>query len=227
MNKEYRRLNNEAKKITDSFCKDVDVPVDIEGLIKEKLDTEVEDYILHPYGLILGMCSNTPQMVKVKKDEEIILVQLNEHVIFIDSGLLSPNQTGRRRFTIAHEAGHRFLMLLDRKNENVCHRLYRSIETTKRFDINEWRANVFGACLLMPEDNVRYQFNKFIGTDYIEKLSPFDLPVYWKFLQMAKFFQVSGQALAIRLKNLKLIDDFSFKCCIPRISLDIFVDEEN
>ena len=83
--------------------------VNIEGLLKDKLGISIEYYTLHPRGMILGMCSNQRQIVKVKDGNEILLAELNENVIFIDSSLKDRRMEGRRNFTIAHEGGHHFL----------------------------------------------------------------------------------------------------------------------
>ena len=93
-------LNGIGRDIVRSFSTDEFEPVDIEDLLKKLLGISVEDYTLHPRGLILGMCSNQSQLVKVKKDREIILAELNKNVVFIDSSLNDPWHEGRRNFTI-------------------------------------------------------------------------------------------------------------------------------
>ena len=53
-----RDLNEIGQNIARSYSKDVFALIDIEDLLKKLLNITVEDYTLHPRGLILGMCSN-------------------------------------------------------------------------------------------------------------------------------------------------------------------------
>jgi len=205
----YNQINDIAQGITNSYCRDVFSPVDIESLLKDMLEISVEYYTLHPRGNILGMCSNCPQMVKVKDGDEIILAQLNENVIFIDSSLKDIKVQGRRMFTIAHEGGHMFLFKMEGKKDTLAHRYYRALPVSRKFDWDEWQADAMASCLLMPEPNIRYVFELFFQSNHIEKINPFDKFNYSAFSAMADFFKVSKTALGIRLKKLRLIDSFT------------------
>lgn len=210
-------LNKIGQDIISTYTDEIFSPVNIEVLLKNCLDISVEDYTLHPSGQILGMCSNHSHIVKVKQDDEVILAELNKHVVFIDSSLNSPNQIGRRNFTIAHEGSHHFLFNIEEKGGSFVHHFCRTVSRSRFFDPNEWRADVLASCLLLPEDHVRYAFFMFFSTEHIERISPFDRDNYSRFTDMSIFFQVSKTALAIRLKKLGLINEFSFNK-----SLDVF-----
>lgn len=210
-------INRIGQDIISTYTDEIFSPLNIEALLKDCLDISIEEYTLHPKGLILGMCSNYPHIVKVKQDDEVIFAELNRNVVFIDSSLNSPNQIGRRNFTIAHEGSHHFLFNLEEENGNRVHHFCRTVSQSRFFDPNEWQADVLASCLLLPEDHVRYAFFTFFNGEHIDRISPFDRDNYSRFTDMSIFFQVSKTALAIRLKKLNLISEYSLNK-----SLDIF-----
>lgn len=100
----------------------------------------------------------------------------------------------RQRFTLAHEIGHLYLghngdFFLDRAI------LFRNSRSSEGTDSREVDANRFAAELLMPENLVRERFeNGFDDRDEDEIVS-----------LLARIFEVSTQAMAIRLQSLGLI----------------------
>lgn len=86
--------------------------------------------------------------------------------------------TQRQRFTIAHELGHALL-----HNETLPRESYKNDWGTRQ--IKEMEANRFAAELLMP----RRAVNAVVNT------AP-------PFLELCRIFDVSGEAMDIRLKNL-------------------------
>lgn len=110
---------------------------------------------------------------------------------------ISANKTDhyfRQRFTLAHELGH-YLYHADLISDGVDdNRAYRSSPEGKYYNVNitaaeETDANRFAASVLMPADLVREYWPK-VGRDLAE---------------MAKTFQVSQQAMEIRLQGLRLL----------------------
>ena len=98
----------------------------------------------------------------------------------------------RKRFTIAHELGHHFLHLIeDGEFVDGDADLFRQPpESGEELSEERWReiqANMFAAALLMPEDEVREAWLRLrsIGA-------------------MARLFNVSEQAMGIRLDQLRL-----------------------
>lgn len=113
-------------------------------------------------------------------------------------GVNSSHPQPRQRFTIAHEIGHLRLhegkpLIVD-KLVRVDLRRAASLPN----DRAEVEANRFAACLLMPEDLVRREF---------QKLTPKRAPVQVDAVvgNLASTFQVSSQAMAIRLRELGLL----------------------
>lgn len=94
------------------------------------------------------------------------------------------NSDLRDRFTVAHELGHYFL---HSKQGDI------QIEAA-RFGTGraEWEANWFAAALLMPEDDVRQQYDR-TGE-----------------VGLAARYQVSTEALKVRLDSLELVGSNGF-----------------
>lgn len=125
----------------------------------------------------------------VIQDEKIYMNESKEYEL--------KNNPGRRNFTIAHELGHWFLHK-DLAQENlfgmkgnvlICRGINNKIDNKER------QANIFASHLLMPEKFLKTQLSSFTTP-----LNEYDLR------KLAKIFQVSKQAMKIRLVDeLKLL----------------------
>jgi len=99
----------------------------------------------------------------------------------------------RRRFTIAHELGH--MMLHEGKEVRVdtAFRVnLRSPESSTAEDVEEIESNAFAASLLMPESFLKNDLSGFV----------FDIDDEAHIQSLAKRYQVSTQAMTLRLVNL-------------------------
>lgn len=111
-------------------------------------------------------------------------------------GVNSAEPETRQRFTIAHEIGHFLLhegrpLIVDR-HVRVDRRDASSSMGTKREEVE---ANAFAAELLMPEEMIRHQFEA-LAKDHAS------LPAERLVNRLARQFEVSGQAMEIRLGSL-------------------------
>lgn len=104
--------------------------------------------------------------------------------------LSAEDQPVRKRFTVAHELGHFVLHLSGRQGDFVD--TSDSFRTTYDPDLSwtaerrmEWEANIFAAALLMEETLVRKKWDEIRNIE-----------------GTARWFQVSQQAMAIRLESL-------------------------
>jgi len=120
-------------------------------------------------------------------------------VIKDDGGVVAVNEShhrNRRRFTIAHELGH---FVLHGNSARVFIDagpvFYRDEAAADGTRIQEIQANTFAAELLMPESAVVDIFRK-------QPLDPHDEAAVRR---MAARFEVSAQALTLRLINLGLV----------------------
>jgi Zn-dependent peptidase ImmA (M78 family) len=106
----------------------------------------------------------------------------------------------RRRFTIAHEVGHHVLRHQFTPGEHVHvdrgnFISQRSPRSAAGVDRKEIEANQFAAHLLMPDDLVRR---------HVESLGSLSL-VDWQVAKLAEKFDVSEQAMTIRLTTMGLL----------------------
>ena len=152
---------------------------------------------------------------------------IDKKIVVIDQSLEpddNPKMRGRYRFTVAHEVGHwvlhreqllaaRSAPLLNQAPEPsiICRTADRKLPV-------ETQADRFAGFLLMPEEMVRCQWREIAGSDdpYVaeEEIAWLESqsdrvgggqPTVELARWMADAFHVSGQAMQIRLVNLKLI----------------------
>jgi Zn-dependent peptidase ImmA (M78 family) len=120
-------------------------------------------------------------MLVIRDDQRVIAVNRSHH-------------EHRRRFTIAHELGHYFLHR-DHASVFVDAVYFRDESSSEGTKQQEIAANAFAAELLMPEDILRKRFSYQPVADPDDKL----------IREAARQFEVSAQALTIRLTTLGLI----------------------
>ena len=119
-----------------------------------------------------------------------LLVIKNRHPIIVVNRQHHPH---RQRFTLAHELGH--LLLHFDRSEDMFHRDQRSSQGIHRFEI---QANDFAAQLLMPKYALLKHFSG-------QTFDAFDPKYSRKVTNLAKTFEVSQQAMSLRLQQLGLL----------------------
>lgn len=147
--------------------------------------------------------------------------------VLIDQSLdptVNPSKQGRYRFTVSHELGHwelhrhlflsdpgqGFLFMEQTEPSIVCR--------SKAKDPMEWQADTFAGYLLMPQEMVMRMWESlygrlepYVAVDEIKDLNAKwglgedDRPTVNVAREMADVFNVSGQAMQIRLIGLGLI----------------------
>lgn len=114
-------------------------------------------------------------------------------------GVNSDHSPARQRFTIAHELGH--YLLHDVETWHVDRSLmairYRNEVSSQGTDIDEREANCFAAEILMPQEFLQRDLEGCEAGDLLDEDFVWDL---------AERYQVSPQAMQIRLLNLGYID---------------------
>jgi Zn-dependent peptidase ImmA (M78 family) len=111
--------------------------------------------------------------------------------MLIESTLLdNPRSVGRLRFTIAHELSHNILHKPIFKGTKAMAAYQKSDKRNK--DRIEFQANYLASAFLMPAPSLKLAYNqsRFEKCDVVAKL--------------AKMFEVSKEAMRIRLKELGL-----------------------
>jgi Zn-dependent peptidase ImmA (M78 family) len=112
-------------------------------------------------------------------------------------GINSTHSIQRQRFTVAHEIGHFLLHSTDRVHVDKRYEIKRRDNKSKEgTDVEEMESNLFAAELLMPAD--------FLIRD-LSEMKSIDLSDENALKQIAKHYQVSTQALAVRLTALGFV----------------------
>lgn len=123
-----------------------------------------------------------------------VLFRDNDRIVI---GINSSHAKTRQRFSIAHEIGHLVLhkgaIFIDKTV-----RLNRDAKSSMAIDPQEIDANRFAAALLMPEKAVSVEAKRRL-------LKKSKLPELFLIDELAAAFQVSTQAMEIRLTNLGII----------------------
>ncbi len=208
-------IEREARWLLDEWAAKghaVDVPVPLDDLVELHLDLNFEVADLRgrfQTGDVLGA------------------IWFNEKVIRVDSSLdpqSNPSMLGRFNFTLAHEIAHWRL-----------HRAHLMADPNEAwmFDANgkpaficrdgdrapeEWQADQFAGCLLMPRQLLREAWADWRGDDRQVAISSLDIPTELatrpanenlameRFCRpLAKRFAVSAAAMRIRLQALELL----------------------
>lgn len=190
--------------------------VDIEGFITEYLKLNIV-YVPFAVEEIAkeGMLSDGVQGIWISKNKKKEYVVFPKFTIVLDQYLLREGESGRRRFTLAHEAGH-YLLCKHNPEQTVpsyrrefdAERKYTKEEISEMFSLGEFFADKMAACLLMPKFIVekamrKYYRNKPIKVYGNNIFAPEDKV---KLRKMADDIGVSFSALTIRLKNLNFFD---------------------
>lgn len=137
---------------------------------------------------------------------------LDGSTFLIESSLKDdPAQRGRHNFTVMHETAHQILGRLfpdQRRTEEKRVVRYRGeVQRPPIQDWGEWQADNLASALLLPPNIVKSALCQFGLGERIGILNRKFFPdVYEQFSQMAEFLGASKQALAIRLKGLKLLE---------------------
>lgn len=153
-------------------------------------DYGIQDVPVNVHALAREVGARIVEEVLDDDTSGVLVIKNNQAVI----GVNKYHHHRRQRFTIAHELGH-FLLHRDDASVFVDTIFYRDANSSEGMDEQEIAANAFAAELLMPEPILR-QYLKSQGIDLFD-----DVAVK----RLALRFDVSEQALTIRLINLRLI----------------------
>ena len=144
----------------------------------------------------------------ISSNGRIIPFVYPKNTIVIDKVLLSKNEYGRCRFTMAHEAAHNILSKLQKENAKAYfhnefdnEKAYSVDELKQMFNSIEWQADAMAASLLMPRTLVQIAMDKFIGANTIKVYgtNTFASKDRKAIKDMAAYLGVSFSALKIRL----------------------------
>lgn len=173
-----RKLIQKKAEQVLAICKSSKVPVDVEALAQKLGVTVVTDH---------DTTDDISGFFMLDGGQPII-------------GVNGQHPETRRRFTIAHELGH---FVLHRPSEGVAHVdkslhvKFRNADSSSGEYEEEVEANLFAAELLMPSEQIQKSMSEHTTFDVDDRDN--------KIRSMAAEFNVSEQALLIRLSSLGYI----------------------
>lgn len=170
--------------------------VPIEKIIENQYGLTIEYMYLTNDGRELGrmICADGYTTYFNKDANEYAIMAVKSGTILIDASLLEQHANeGRLRFTLAHELAH---WLIHKKiYENTCYSTFLD-ELDNNENAIEWQANYLATAILMPAGKIKNSFHALrpVCNDHPDLIS-----------KMAKIFEVSKQAMELRLKSMSLI----------------------
>lgn len=183
-------------------------------LIHDLLGLSVEYHTLSPNGSILGLTACGEVWVTVYDNPaHPEYCPLDGKTLLIDKHLTEEGANqGRYHFTLVHEGSHQIYKMLFPKayaNSVAARKIHycTAHRALGRSDWEEWRTDALTSAILMPLDMVRSNMSRFGLGEKLRLLNRVFAPEeYARFCKMADYMGVSKQALAIRLKQLGLLD---------------------
>lgn len=219
----YYHTNEEIDEIGEGLIRKYDYNAfvrgeftNIEGFITQHLNYRiVYDRIADRDAGRMAFLSDgkTPLWVWRNGKRTQIIPQPN--TIVIDEFLLQENAKTRRRFILAHEAGHIIMDLLCNvpvqaaySNEYDSEQSYTIQDLASIFNITENKATSMGVALLMPKTSVINRTRQMITSKRIplygnSVLCDSDRLIIGK---LAEHFQVSYKSMFYRLRDLKMFE---------------------
>ncbi|MGM9683205.1 MAG: ImmA/IrrE family metallo-endopeptidase [Eubacteriales bacterium] len=190
---------------------------DIQGFITDHLKYRiVADRLADKDAGRMAFLADGKSTVWVWRDGKRVEVIPPEGMIIIDEFLCQEKNSTRRRFVLAHEAGHIIMDLLNNKpvtaaynNEFDSEQEYSFKDFVEMFNINENKATSMGVALLMPKTLVINCVRTMIAPHK-------RIPLYGNSVfcdsdraiinQVAEHFQVSYKSMFYRLRDLKMFE---------------------
>ena len=191
--------------------------IEPELLLTKVLGLNIEYQHLSIDGSILGLTSFEEVEVEVfdYADTDTFLLLDGKTVVVEEDLHNDSTQTGRFNFTLMHEGSHQIFKKLFpteygcklQTASPVHYHMFNSEKNKPIKDWEEWQANTLAAAILMPKDLIDYGMFLFGLGKKINCLNRItDVETYEKFSAMANFLGASKSALAIRMKQLKLLE---------------------
>jgi len=185
---------NTIKQYDEYFLNFEPQAIPIERIIEDAYGLNIDFMRLTIAGNELGrmVCENGYSTRFAPDKDDYELVKVTEGTMLIESRLLEkPQYHGRYRFTLAHELAHWIIHKHLFKGTSTAAAHYKS--DVRGLNTIEWQADYLAAAILMPAGLVKRAFHRVRNekVDIIKKL--------------AEIFEVSKQAMRIRLEELGLI----------------------
>ena len=192
--------------------------VEPEKLILEVLGLNIGIEHLSLSGDTLGLTTFREMGVEVYDDtDEPFIYFLDGKTILVEKSLKQDiTKIGRYNFSLMHEASHQIYKMLFPNDYGIPSRERSPVHFNKVnnehkktiTDWEEWQANALASAILLPRELVEKGMFRFSLGDKIEVLNKIYFhKVYEQFSGLAQYLGVSRQALAIRMKQLGLLNN--------------------
>lgn len=188
-------------------AKSLPASVDIDKLVEEHLGLRICYRSIAETPARYGFLSDGTFPLWVSNNGKIVQETFPKGTIVIEKAFLNPNEDGRRRFTIAHEAAHfildsfvakaSFNTVFDKQEQ------YSKEELIALFSPNEYQVDRLAAALLMPTYLFAYNYALRFPKSTIKVYGSETISVEDDVLikMFANSMRVSKQAMMIRLKT--------------------------
>ena len=194
----------------------------IDQFASEYLKLHVSYTHLSSDGSFCGLTAYEDTEYTCEVDGVTRIIPLKRNQVLLDNSFIQPGQVrkfcGKRRFTLAHECAHQILFQLESdEGKAACRKRYsarrcyslRDLKT--REDWNEWQANVLGAAILMPKEEIDFAMWRFAPGRKLKNYNGwFPYMDRTALKLMCGVFGVSKTALIIRLRELGHLEDHPF-----------------
>lgn len=217
-------------KQTNSLC------VDIEGFLTSYLGLDLTyDSIAETDNGRIGFLSDGTRPLWVYRNHQRMQVMFHKDTVVLDNILLRENESGRHRFSMAHEAAHKVLERHIPKQTTPCfHSVFDSEakytieELHQAFSWNELLADRLGAVFLMPRFLVYKAIKKVAGKAYFKVYgnSIFSEEDKIAIHKTADSMGVSYTAFVMRLRELDFLEQHELSEYIgSNLRLEVCGDE--
>lgn len=189
--------------------------IEPELLLTKVLGLKIDYQHLSVDGAILGMTSFKEIGVEIvdEADAETFYI-LDGKTVLVEKDLQqNASQKGRCNFTLLHEGSHQIYKMLYPKEYGArdfepVHYYKENSEKKKPIsDWEEWQANTLAAAILLPKQLIMQGMFLFGLGEKIKCLNRVYHPkIYERFSALADFLGSSKMALAIRMKQLGLLE---------------------
>lgn len=171
--------------------------IPIETIIEIKFDLILEYHNLRKNACVLGetIFDDGAAILYDQEQAQYRLIAVRAGTILIDERLCSPQRLGRLRFTCAHELAHWILHKNLYSGTGDVAAYNGKSSTDESSGMIERQADALATALLMPLPQIKKCFYRFRARRTDEQL----------IAEMARLFEVSKQAMQIRLKSHNLI----------------------
>ena len=198
------------------------LPTPIDQFAKNYLGLRVSFARLSPDGSICGVTAYADTEYKITELGITRTLALKRNQVILDESFIRSGNVQRlcakRRFTLAHECAHQILFQLESEEVKASCEMrysartaYTPRELKTREDWNEWQANVLGAAILMPQEEVELAMWRFASMNPIQNFEGWLLQRDKMIVNMmCETFGVSKAALLIRLRHLGYLVDLPY-----------------